>query len=37
MLMSVLVGNTEADTLYDFDFDGALTIYDCVLLMQQIS
>ena len=37
LLMSVLVGNTEAEVLYDFDFDGKLTIYDCVLLMQQIS
>ena len=37
LLMSVLVGNAEADTLYDFDFDGKLTVYDCVLLMQQIS
>ena len=37
LLMSVLVGNTETEVLYDFDFDGKLTIYDCVLLMQQIS
>ncbi len=37
MLMSVLVGNTETDAVFDFDFDGELTIYDCVLLMQQIS
>jgi hypothetical protein len=37
LLMSVLVGNTEAEVLYDLDFDGKLTIYDCVLLMQQIS
>ena len=36
LLMSILVGNTETETLYDFDFDGALTIYDCVLLMQHI-
>lgn len=36
MLMSILVGNTETDVLYDFDSDGKLTIYDCVLLMQQI-
>ena len=37
LLMSILVGNTETETLYDFDFDGVLTIYDCVLLMQQLS
>ena len=37
LLMSILVGNTETEALYDFDFDGKLTIYDCVLLMQQIS
>ena len=37
LLMSILVGNTETETLYDFDFDGILTIYDCVLLMQQLS
>jgi hypothetical protein len=37
LLMSVLVGNAEAEVLYDLDFDGKLTIYDCVLLMQQIS
>ncbi|MBQ2254038.1 MAG: dockerin type I repeat-containing protein, partial [Clostridia bacterium] len=37
LLMSVLVGNAEAEVLYDFDFDGKLTVYDCVLLMQQIS
>ena len=37
LLMNVLVGNTETETLYDFDFDGILTIYDCVLLMQQLS
>ncbi len=36
LLISVLVGNTETDVLHDFDFDGELTIYDCVLLMQQI-
>ncbi len=36
-LMSVLVGNTETAALYDFDFDGKLTIFDCVLLLQQIS
>ncbi len=37
LLMSILVGNTETETLYDFDFDGTLTIYDCVLLTQQIA
>lgn len=36
LLMSILVGNTEADELFDFDSDGELTIYDCVWLMQQI-
>ncbi len=37
LLMSVLVGNTQTEMLYDFDFDGTLTIYDCVLLTQQIA
>ena len=37
LLMSVLVGNIETDTLFDLDFDGNLTIYDCVLIMQQLS
>ena len=36
LLMSILVGNTETDVVFDFDFDGELTIYDGVLLMQQI-
>ena len=36
LLLSILVGNTESEVLFDFDFDGVLTIYDCVLLMQQI-
>ena len=36
LLMSVLVGNTETDILFDLDFDGRLTVYDCVLLMQQL-
>ena len=36
LLMSILVGNTQAEALIDLDFDGKLTIYDCVLLMQQI-
>jgi len=36
LLLSILVGNTESEALFDFDFDGVLTIYDCVLLMQQI-
>ena len=36
MLMSILVGNTYSETTYDFDNDGELTIYDCVLLIQQI-
>jgi hypothetical protein len=35
-LLSMLVGNSEPETLPDLDFDGAFTIYDCVLLMQQI-
>jgi hypothetical protein len=37
LLMSILAGNTETEELYDFDFDGVLTIYDGVLLMQQLS
>ncbi len=37
LLMSILVGNVAPDVLHDFDFDGILTIYDCVLLMQQLS
>ena len=37
LLMSILAGNTETEELYDFDFDGKLTIYDGVLLMQQLS
>ncbi len=38
LLLSVLVGPAESDNLeYDMDFDGKLTIYDCVLLLQQIS
>lgn len=36
-VLSLLVGNSAAETLPDLDFDGKLTIYDCVLLMQQIS
>ena len=36
MLMSILVGNSSSETTYDFDNDGELTIYDCVLLIQQI-
>lgn len=35
-LLSILVGNSPSETLPDLDFDGVLTIYDCVLLMQQI-
>ena len=37
LLLAILVGNAEAEVLHDFDFDGKLTIYDCVLLMQQLS
>ena len=36
MLMSILVGNSSSEITYDFDNDGELTIYDCVLLIQQI-
>ena len=37
LLMSVLVGNTSAEELStDMDFDGKLTVYDCVLLMQYL-
>ncbi|MBQ5791372.1 MAG: dockerin type I repeat-containing protein, partial [Clostridia bacterium] len=37
LLMSVLVGNTSAEELVtDLDFDGKLTVYDCVLLMQYL-
>ncbi len=36
-LLSMLVGNSAAETLPDLDFDGKLTIYDCVLLMQQVN
>ncbi|MBQ9130843.1 MAG: hypothetical protein IJX62_00015, partial [Clostridia bacterium] len=35
-LLSILVGNSPSETMPDLDFDGKLTIYDCVLLMQQI-
>ncbi|MBR5264017.1 MAG: hypothetical protein IKV50_04900 [Clostridia bacterium] len=37
LLMSILVGNAQAEALIDLDFDGKLTIYDCVLLLQQLS
>jgi hypothetical protein len=37
LLMSVLVGNISAEGLVtDLDFDGKLTVYDCVLLMQYL-
>ena len=36
-LLSLLVGNSTAEALPDLDFDGKLTIYDCVLLMQQVN
>ncbi|MBQ8323884.1 MAG: hypothetical protein IJX82_01890 [Clostridia bacterium] len=36
LLLSVLVGNTETESLFDLDFDGVLTIYDCVLLAKQL-
>jgi hypothetical protein len=36
-LLSLLLGNTETDDLlrFDFDGDGVLTIFDCVLLLQK--
>ena len=35
--LSLLLGNTETDDLlrFDFDGDGVLTIFDCVLLLQK--
>ena len=37
MLMDLLVSGADADNLqYDIDFDGELTIYDCILILQQI-
>ncbi len=34
LLLELLVGNAESDTLFDLDGDGVLTVYDCVLLLQ---
>ena len=34
LLLELLVGNAESDTLFDLDADGVLTVYDCVLLLQ---
>ena len=38
-LLSLLLGNTETDDLlrFDFDGDGVLTIFDCVLLLQKVT
>lgn len=37
LLMDILVGNADAgDLRCDMDFDGVLTIYDCILILQQI-
>jgi len=37
LLLSILVGNTSSEGIdTDMDFDGKLTIYDCVLLLQYL-
>ena len=36
MLMDLLVSGTTEDQQCDMDFDGKFTIYDCILILQQI-
>jgi hypothetical protein len=37
MLMDLLVSGTTEDQQCDMDFDGKFTIYDCILVLQQIN
>jgi hypothetical protein len=37
MLVDLLVSGTTEDQQCDMDFDGKFTIYDCILILQQIN